>query len=239
MEASCKGTRYGINTGFGKLASARIEPATCAAADQHRSVAVPQAWANGTGQYRSLMLALKLASPRTQGESGVRPATLARWRQAAKVDPVVPSQGSVGAGGRSCAACAYAAAMIVSARSTRRRAQTRCRSSQQRRAEPLALGPKRGWRCSTVRSSPTPMHSRRCSTSAICCARQLINGVLSTRLPRGPMHPSYENPALRRHRGQIDCADALRRLMAAAPSGRRNSSATTACRTLMLALPAR
>ena len=87
---------YGINTGFGKLASVRI------AADDldtlQRNIVVSHA--AGVGEAlpvatTRLMMALKLASL-AQGASGVRPATLALLEAmlARGVIPVVPAQGS-------------------------------------------------------------------------------------------------------------------------------------------------
>ena len=68
---------YGINTGFGKLASVRIEDADLAALQRN----IVLSHAAGTGAPSPvpvvrLMLALKLASL-GQGTSGVRPATVA------------------------------------------------------------------------------------------------------------------------------------------------------------------
>ena len=68
---------YGINTGFGKLASVRIEAADLAALQ--RNIVLSHAAGVGEPTPRAvvrLMLALKLASL-GQGASGVRPQTLA------------------------------------------------------------------------------------------------------------------------------------------------------------------
>jgi len=92
---------YGVNTGFGKLASTRISEADLATLQLNliRSHSV------GVGEPLSpavvrLMLALKAASL-ARGFSGVRPVvidTLVRVHNAGLV-PYVPSQGSVGASG--------------------------------------------------------------------------------------------------------------------------------------------
>ena len=92
---------YGVNTGFGKLASTRISEADLATLQLNliRSHSV------GVGEPLSpsvlrLMLALKAASL-ARGYSGVRPVvidTLVKVHNAGLV-PYVPSQGSVGASG--------------------------------------------------------------------------------------------------------------------------------------------
>ena len=94
-------TAYGVNTGFGSLASERISTADLARL-QHNLVL---SHAAGTGAPLSdeivrLVLVLKIASL-AQGCSGIRTQTL-RALQAllrAGVYPVIPCQGSVGASG--------------------------------------------------------------------------------------------------------------------------------------------
>lgn len=92
---------YGINTGFGKLASVRI-PAEDLETLQRNIVL---SHAAGVGEPMPvpvvrLMMALKMASL-AQGASGVRPATikLLEAMLANDVIPVVPCQGSVRASG--------------------------------------------------------------------------------------------------------------------------------------------
>ena len=92
---------YGINTGFGKLASVRI-PASDLAVLQ-RNIVLSHAAGAGSpmpATVARLMMALKLASL-AQGASGVRLETV-RLLEALLVKgltPVVPCQGSVGASG--------------------------------------------------------------------------------------------------------------------------------------------
>ena len=101
---------YGINTGFGKLASVRIETADLAsAAAQHRAVAMPPASASRCRvPVARLMMALKLASL-AQGASGVQPATVALLEAMLARDlmPVVPGAGLGRRFGRSRAARPY------------------------------------------------------------------------------------------------------------------------------------
>jgi histidine ammonia-lyase len=94
-------TAYGINTGFGKLASVRISP------EQVRQLQVNLVRSHGCGvgaplsepETRAMMLLR--ANALAKGLSGVRPLvveTLCKMLNV-KVHPVIPSQGSVGASG--------------------------------------------------------------------------------------------------------------------------------------------
>src|ERR1700679_600443 len=105
---------YGINTGFGKLASVRI-----AAADLEklqRNIVLSHAAGGGEATPIAivrLMMALKLASL-AQGASGVRPETVAMLETmlARDLAPVVPVRGSVGASGDLAPLAHMTAAMI-------------------------------------------------------------------------------------------------------------------------------
>ena len=92
---------YGINTGFGKLASVRIEAADLARLQRN----IVLSHCAGVGEIMPapvtrLMLALKIANV-AQGASGVRPETVRQLCALLERDllPVVPAQGSVGASG--------------------------------------------------------------------------------------------------------------------------------------------
>jgi histidine ammonia-lyase len=92
---------YGVNTGFGKLASTRIDAADLATLQRNlirsHSVGVGEPMAANVVR---LILAMKAASL-ARGHSGVRPqvieALLAAYN--AGLVPLIPSQGSVGASG--------------------------------------------------------------------------------------------------------------------------------------------
>src|SRR5215813_8468454 len=105
---------YGINTGFGKLASVHIAAGDLAALQRN----IVLSHAAGVGEPMRpanvrLMLALKLASL-GRGASGVRPATVAMLETmlARDVIPVIPGQGSVGASGDLAPLAHLAAAML-------------------------------------------------------------------------------------------------------------------------------
>ncbi len=94
-------TAYGINTGFGKLASVRIS------AEQVRQLQVNLVRSHACGVGESLneaetrAMMLLRANAIAKGLSGVRPRIVEALCQMlnAKVHPVIPSQGSVGASG--------------------------------------------------------------------------------------------------------------------------------------------
>ena len=209
---------YGINTGFGKLASARIEPADIARLQTN----IVLSHAAGVGDPAPagivrLMLALKLASL-AQGASGVQPATMTMLEAmlAKGLTPVVPAQGSVGASGDLAPLAHMAAAMIgvgeIDTPEGRKPAAAALNSAG---LTPLALGPKEGLALLNGTQFSTAYALVALFASASLLRAALITGVLSTEAAKGSDAPfDARIHALRRHRGQIDCADALRRLMA-------------------------
>lgn len=92
---------YGVTTGFGALASTRVEPQMSA----EMQVALIRSHAAGVGPRlpERLVRAMLLLRARTlaQGHSGVRPVIVERIVEMLRRDllPVVPGQGSVGASG--------------------------------------------------------------------------------------------------------------------------------------------
>jgi histidine ammonia-lyase len=107
---------YGINTGFGKLATVRIASADLELLQRNLVLS----HAAGVGDpmpapIARLMMALKLCSL-AQGASGVRPATINLLLAMLEKDviPVIPAQGSVGASG-DLAPLAHMAAIMIGA----------------------------------------------------------------------------------------------------------------------------
>jgi histidine ammonia-lyase len=209
---------YGINTGFGKLASVRIAPADLAALQKN----IVLSHAAGVGEPTPepivrLMMALKLASL-AQGASGVRPATLDLLGSMLDrgIVPVVPAQGSAGASGDLAPLAHMTAAMIgigdVFVSDARRPAGDALAAAG---LSPVTLGAKEGLallngtQFSTAWALAGLFEAERLFRSA------LVTGALSTDAARGsdaPFDPRIHR--LRRHRGQIEAADALRALMA-------------------------
>lgn len=209
---------YGINTGFGKLASVRI-PAQDLERLQRNIVL---SHAAGVGEAAPLattrlMMALKLASL-AQGASGVRPATLALLEAmlARGVIPLVPAQGSVGASGDLAPLAHMTAVMIgVGEADTPAGRLPAQQALAHAGLAPVTLGPKEGLallngtQFSTAHALAGLFEAERLFQAA------LVTGALSTDAAKGsdaPFDPRIH--VLRRHRGQIATAQALRGLLA-------------------------
>ena len=208
---------YGINTGFGKLASVRIDAADLATLQRN----IVLSHAAGVGEampapVARLMMALKLASL-AQGASGVQPHTVAMIESllAHGLTPVIPAQGSVGASGDLAPLAHMTAAMIgVGEMILEGVAIPAAQALAKAGLAPLVLGPKEGLallngtQFSTAYALAGLFEAERLYQAA------LITGIVSTEAAKGsdaPFDPRIH--ALRGHRGQIDTADALRRLI--------------------------
>ena len=209
---------YGINTGFGKLASVRIADADLAVLQ--RNIVLSHAAGTGApspaGVVR-LMMGLKLASL-AQGASGVRPATVALLEAMLLRDlvPVVPCQGSVGASG-DLAPLAHMTATMLGVGEIQFAGAVLPAAEALAKAglAPVELGPKEGLallngtQFSTANALAGLFMAERLYRTA------LVTGALSTEAAKGsdtPFDPRIH--ALRGHKGQIDTAAALRALMA-------------------------
>lgn len=209
---------YGINTGFGKLASVRIADADLAALQRN----IVLSHAAGTGAPSPvpvvrLMMALKLASL-AQGASGVRADTvrlLAAMLEAGLV-PVVPCQGSVGASGDLAPLAHMTAAMLgVGDIIVEGRTVPAAEGLAAAGLAPIALGPKEGLALLNGTQFSTANALAGLFAAERLLATGLVTGALSTEAARGtdtPFDPRIH--ALRGHAGQIETAGALRALMA-------------------------
>ena len=209
---------YGINTGFGKLASIRIDAADLA--ELQRNLVLSHA--AGVGEPASvattrLMMALKLASL-AQGHSGVRPETLALIEAMLErgVAPLVPSQGSAGASG-DLAPLAHMAAAMIGVGEARLGGRVIPASAALAHVglEPIALEPKEGLALlnGTQFSSASALVGLIQAETLLRSA--LATGALSVDAARGSDTPfDARIQALSRHRGQRECAAALRALLA-------------------------
>ena len=228
---------YGVNTGFGKLASARIGKDDLAALQRN----IVLSHAAGVGEpipekIARLVMALKVASL-AQGASGVRWTTVEHLLECLRrgLIPLIPSQGLGRRLWRPRAA-----------RPSRRRADRRRRHLHRWRARAgrRRLAPRRhraAARSAPRKASPssTARRSRRRSPLAglfeaeKLFAAALVAGALSTDAAKGSDAPfDARIQALRGQRGQIEVAAALRALLA----GQRHPqlaprSAMTGCRT--------
>lgn len=209
---------YGINTGFGKLASVRIADADLAALQCN----IVLSHAAGTGAPSPvpvvrLMMALKLASL-AQGASGVRPETV-RLLEAmlrAGLVPVVPCQGSVGASGDLAPLSHMTATMLgVGEIFVNGVALPAAQALDQAGLAPIALGPKEGLALLNGTQFSTANALAGLFAAERLLATGLVTGALSTEAARGTDTPfDHRIHALRGHGGQIETAAALRALMA-------------------------
>ena len=208
---------YGINTGFGKLASVRIGDDDLATLQRN----IVLSHAAGVGDpmpvpVTRLMMALKLSSL-ARGASGVRVETveLLEAMLARGLTPLVPAQGSVGASGDLAPLAHMTAAMLgvgtilvdgVPVEASRALSDAGLRSLELGPKEGLAL--LNGTQFSCAYALAGLIEAQRLYRTA------LVTGILSTEAARGsdtPFDPRIH--ALRGHRGQIETAAALRALM--------------------------
>lgn len=208
---------YGINTGFGKLASVRIERDDLETLQRN----IVLSHAAGVGEPMPiavvrLMMALKLASL-AQGASGIRPQTLALLEAMLQRDvmPVVPAQGSVGASGDLAPLSHLATVMIgVGEAFVGGQRLPAAEALQRAGLQPIVLGAKEGLALlnGTQFSTANALAGLFAIENVFQAA--LVAGALSVEAAKGsdtPFDPRIH--ALRRHRGQIDAAAALRELM--------------------------
>jgi histidine ammonia-lyase len=209
---------YGINTGFGKLATVRIAPADLETLQRNLVLS----HAAGTGAempvaIARLMMVLKFCSL-AQGASGVRVETLRLLEAmvAADVIPVVPAQGSVGASGDLAPLAHMAAAMIgvgeVFCAGVRMGA---VEGLEKAGLAPVVLGAKEGLALLNGTQFSTANALAGLFEAELLFRTALVTGALSTDAARGsdaPFDPRIH--VLRLHAGQIEVADALRGLMA-------------------------
>jgi histidine ammonia-lyase len=209
---------YGINTGFGKLASVRIGPADLATLQ--RNIVLSHAAGVGEPTPASnvrLMMALKLASL-GQGASGVRPETLALLEAMLARDliPVIPSQGSVGTSG-DLAPLAHLAAAMLGIGQVRLAGEVMPADAALARAgfAPITLRPKEGLALLNGTQFSTAEALINLFAIEGVFRAALITGALATDAAKGSDTPfDARIHALRGHRGQIEVAAALRALMA-------------------------
>jgi histidine ammonia-lyase len=209
---------YGVNTGFGKLASVRIE--TKDTARLQRNLVLSHCCGVGERTPAAivrLMMALKLLSL-GRGASGVR------WEVIAGIEsflergicPVVPVQGSVGASG-DLAPLAHMAAALIGEGEVELDGQTMSarQALTQHGLAPLVLGPKEGLALINGTQFSTAYALAGLFDAWANARAAVVTGALSTDAIMGSTAPFEEEiHTLRGHRGQIEVAAALRYLMA-------------------------
>ena len=209
---------YGVNTGFGKLASVKIAPGDTETLQRNLILshccgvgdATPPAIAR-------LMMALKLLSL-GRGASGVRwelieliEAMLARG-----VTPIVPAQGSVGASG-DLAPLAHMTAVMIGEGEAEfdGKVMSGGKALAAVGLSPIVLGAKEGLalingtQFSTAHALAGLFDAWRNARNAILTSCLTTDAIMGSTAPLQP-----EIHALRGHRGQIEVAAAMRAIMA-------------------------
>ncbi|MEC3861746.1 histidine ammonia-lyase [Mesobacterium sp. TK19101] len=208
---------YGVNTGFGKLAHVRIAPDQTATLQ--RNLILSHCAGVGAPMPDSvlrLMMALKLLSL-GRGASGVRldVVHLIEGMLARGVMPVVPDQGSVGASG-DLAPLAHMAAVMIGEGHARVGGETLpgAQALALVGLAPVTLGPKEGLalingtQFSTAYALAGLFETWRLAGAALVTSALTTDAIMGSTAPLLP-----EIHALRGHRGQIEAAAAIRRLM--------------------------
>ena len=208
---------YGVNTGFGKLASVRVPPEDTARLQRNLILS----HCCGVGETLDaatirLMMVLKLLSL-GRGASGVRRETVALLEDclARGVSPVIPAQGSVGASG-DLAPLAHMAATLIGEGEAVVEGIRLSSGEALRRAglSPVVLGPKEGLglingtQFSTACALAGYFDALRNLESAVAASCLSTDAIMGS---TAPLHPALHT--LRGHEGQIDVARAMRAVM--------------------------
>jgi histidine ammonia-lyase len=208
---------YGVNTGFGKLASVRIPNDKLAMLQ----VNIVRSHMAGVGDplpdpVVRLVLALKMASL-AQGASGVQPATirLLEAMLARGVLPVIPAQGSVGASGDLAPLAHMAAVLIGEGEAVVAGARLPGAAALAGAGlEPVTLQPKEGLALLNGTQVSTALALHGLFALERCFAAALVTGAMSIDAAAGsdtPFDPRIQ--ALRGQPGQSAVASVLRALL--------------------------
>ncbi len=208
---------YGVNTGFGKLASIKIAAADTATLQRNLILShccgVGDALDHATTR---LMMVLKLLSL-GRGASGVRWETVAMIEAllAKDVTPVVPVQGSVGASGDLAPLAHMTAAMLGEGEAWLDGSRMPAKNAlEQVGLEPIVLGPKEG--LGLINGT---QFSTACALAGLFgawrnAAASVVTASLSTDAIMGSTAPLVDEiHTLRGHAGQIAVAHAMRKIM--------------------------
>ncbi|MEJ5085546.1 histidine ammonia-lyase [Brucella pseudogrignonensis] len=208
---------YGINTGFGKLASIRIAPEDVATLQRNLILS----HCCGVGEPLSedivrLIMALKLISL-GRGASGVRLEliTLIEAMLEKGVIPMIPAKGSVGASGDLAPLAHMAAAMIGEGEAFYQGERLPSAEALKKAGlKPVVLAAKEGLALINGTQTSTALALAGLFRAHRALQAALVTGALSTDAAMGstaPFHPDIHT--LRGHQGQIDTAAALRNLL--------------------------
>ena len=211
-------TVYGINTGFGLLASTSIASGDLETLQKNLVLS----HACGVGPLLDdavvrLILVLKIASL-SKGASGIRRETMQALIALVNADvlPCIPSKGSVGASG-DLAPLAHMSCVLIGVGEARHEGRTLDAETALARAglTALTLGPKEGLALLNGTQCSTALALAGLFATEAAFAAGIAAGALSVDALKGsdaPFDPRIH--ALRNQPGQIDVAAALRALMA-------------------------
>ncbi len=208
---------YGVNTGFGKLASIKIVAKDTA--QLQRNLILSHCCGVGKPIPRNvarLMMALKLLSL-GRGASGVRWSIVAllEGMLAKGVTPVIPAQGSVGASG-DLAPLAHMTAVMIGEGEAEFQGKLMRGGAALAKAglKPIALGPKEGLalingtQFSTAFAIAGLLNIWRAAQTSLVTASLSTDAIMGSTAPLEP-----EIHALRGHKGQIAAAATMRKLL--------------------------
>jgi histidine ammonia-lyase len=209
---------YGINTGFGKLATIKIAPADVATLQRNLILSHCCGVGKPLGEnIVRLVMALKLISL-GRGASGVRleVVRLIEAMQEKGVVPVIPEQGSVGASG-DLAPLAHMTAVMIGEGEAFYAGERLPGGAALEKAglKPVVLAAKEGLALINGTQVSTALALTDLFRAHHAAQAALVTGALSTDAAMGssaPFHPDIHT--LRGHKGQIDAAAALRALLA-------------------------
>ena len=219
IDAAAKGDAavYGVNTGFGKLASLKIAPEDTATLQ--RNLILSHCCGMGEAASRRmsrLIMTLKLMSL-GRGASGVRWSLIELLQDmlAKGVTPVIPVQGSVGASG-DLAPLAHMTAVVIGEGAAEYQGEVLPGRVALDRAglAPIALGPKEGLafingtQFSTAYALAGLFKAWRAAQSALVTSALSTDAIMGSTAPLQP-----EIHSLRGHSGQIEAAAAMRKLL--------------------------
>ena len=205
---------YGVNTGFGKLASVKVAPEDTA--QLQRNLILSHCCGVGDAMPEAhvrLMMTLKLLSF-GRGASGVRWALVALLEGMLRegVTPEVPAQGSVGASGDLAPLAHMTAAMMGEGKARYQGVLMGAAEALAKAGlEPVELGPKEGLACingtqfSTAYALAGLFEGWRAAQSALVISALSTDAIMGSTAPLQP-----EIHTLRGHAGQIEAAAAMR-----------------------------
>lgn len=219
IEAAATGDApvYGVNTGFGKLASIKIKAEDTATLQRNLILShCCGVGANVEQDTVRLIMALKLLSL-GRGASGIRPQVveLIENMLAKDVLPVIPSQGSVGASGDLAPLAHMAAAMLGEGRATYQGQEMAAAEALAAAGlKPVVLAAKEGLALINGTQVSTAFALVGLFEAFRAARNALVSSSLSTDAIMGSTAPFLDEiHQLRGHRGQILAASVIRDLM--------------------------